>query len=222
MNYNNSNGTDTGAVHDGSEGDEKSDAGKDRSDGDDLAKQVADLLEKCKRLQDAASAHSSRIRSESQALSQQAVALDSEIKQLHKDLVSSLEKDEINPGLAEKVEDGWYRARGMIHEGDVASLLPHKSYGLFLRSFLGPVNVRANRNDVRFKVKEEYNAYRDRTALLFLAFPCVLLLLKNVFWKGCLPALPVQVYQVWLLVFYTSLALRENILRVNGSDIRPW
>ncbi len=28
--------------------------------------------------------------------------------------------------------------------------------------------------------------------------------------------------QSWLLFFYTSLALRENILRVNGSDIRPW
>lgn len=29
-------------------------------------------------------------------------------------------------------------------------------------------------------------------------------------------------HQAWLLFFYTSLALRENILRVNGSDIRPW
>lgn len=28
--------------------------------------------------------------------------------------------------------------------------------------------------------------------------------------------------QAWLLFFYTSLALRENILRVHGSDIRPW
>jgi len=25
-----------------------------------------------------------------------------------------------------------------------------------------------------------------------------------------------------LLFLYTTLALRENILRVNGSDIRPW
>src|ERR1044072_4834922 len=28
--------------------------------------------------------------------------------------------------------------------------------------------------------------------------------------------------QAWLLFLYTGLALRENILRVNGSDIRPW
>ncbi|CAL5375981.1 unnamed protein product [Camellia sinensis] len=37
-------------------------------------------------------------------------------------------------------------------------------------------------------------------------------------WGG----LPVQLYQAWLLILYTGLALRENILRVNGSDIRPW
>lgn len=28
--------------------------------------------------------------------------------------------------------------------------------------------------------------------------------------------------QAWLLFLYTGLALRENILRANGSDIRPW
>ncbi|KAF3338193.1 transmembrane protein 120 [Carex littledalei] len=33
-----------------------------------------------------------------------------------------------------------------------------------------------------------------------------------------MPALPVQLYQAWLLFLYTTLALRENILRVNGSD----
>lgn len=27
---------------------------------------------------------------------------------------------------------------------------------------------------------------------------------------------------IWLLYYYISLALRENILRVNGSNIRPW
>jgi hypothetical protein len=94
--------------------------------------------------------------------------------------------------------------------------------GLFLRMLLGPINVRAAQKDGRFKVKEEYNAYRDRTAIMFLAFPVFLLILKNKIWNGCFPALPVQVYQAWLLFFYTSLALRENILRVNGSDIRPW
>lgn len=32
--------------------------------------------------------------------------------------------------------------------------------GRFLRMFLGPINVRANRKDVQLKVKEEYNNVR--------------------------------------------------------------
>ncbi|GAY57193.1 hypothetical protein CUMW_177530 [Citrus unshiu] len=88
--------------------------------------------------------------------------------------------------------------------------------------FIGPINVRASRKDVQLKVKEEYNSYRDRTALLFLLFPSTLLILRSWIWDGCLPAFPVQLYQAWLLFLYTGLALRENILRINGSDIRPW
>ncbi|KAF5956255.1 hypothetical protein HYC85_003480 [Camellia sinensis] len=73
--------------------------------------------------------------------------------------------------------------------------------------------------------------YQDRIAFLFLFFPSLLLVLRSWLWGG----LPVQLYQAllygknfsyyfqaWLLILYTCLALRENILRVNGSDIRPW
>ncbi|CAI7765142.1 unnamed protein product, partial [Closterium sp. NIES-53] len=94
--------------------------------------------------------------------------------------------------------------------------------GFFLWLFLGHVNVRSSRRDVRFKVKEEYNSYRDRTALIFLGAPLLLLAAKQAMNQRCLPGLVVHVYQAWLLLFYTSLALRENILRINGSDIRPW
>ncbi|CAA6673708.1 unnamed protein product [Spirodela intermedia] len=109
------------------------------------------------------------------------------------------------------------RARWLISDGDVGSLLPNKSHDA-----PWPINVRAIRKDVRLKVKEEYNNYRDRTAFMFLLFPSMLLLLRAWVWDGCFPAWPVQLYQAWLLFLYTSLALRENILRANGSDIRPW
>ncbi|KAI3709176.1 hypothetical protein L2E82_38935 [Cichorium intybus] len=33
-------------------------------------------------------------------------------------------------------------------------------YGRFLRMFLGPINVCANRQDIQFKVKEEYYSFR--------------------------------------------------------------
>jgi hypothetical protein len=191
--------------------------------GKQAAERVAGLLERCKALQDAATAHAARIKYDSQSLSQQATTLVTEINNVRSFInTHAHEKEEMSPRLAEKLEDDLCRARSMIFDGDAASLLPAKSNGLFLSLLLGPVNVRAPRSDVRLKVKEEYNAFRDRTALLFLAFPAVLLLLKNWWWNGCFPALPVQCYQAWLLYFYTSLALRENILKVNGSDIRPW
>jgi len=40
---------------------------------------------------------------------------------------------------------------------------------------------------------------QDRTALLFLLFPSTLLILRSWVWAGCLPAFPVQMYQVFSL-----------------------
>lgn len=203
---------------------------KEKADGEEsfcaqrneISKLVATLAHQAKTLQSAASGLSARLRIEEQSLSQQALALEKDMKRLRSDVFSALEKEVISHQLAEKLEEEIDRAHWMICEGDVGALLPHKYNGLFLRMLLGPVNVKAARNDVRFKVKEEYNSYRDRTAVLFLLFPSILLLMRNWIWEGCFPALPVQAYQAWLLFFYTSLALRENILRINGSDIRPW
>ena len=48
---------------------------------------------------------------------------------------------------------------------------------------------------------------QDRTALLFLLFPLTLLILRSWIWEGCLPAFPVQLYQVlyklflWFFIF---------------------
>uniref|UniRef100_A0A7I4EIR6 TMPIT-like protein n=1 Tax=Physcomitrium patens TaxID=3218 RepID=A0A7I4EIR6_PHYPA len=187
-----------------------------------IADRVASLVESCRLLKDAASAHSTRWQHETDALSKQAVTHVNTLKKLQGDVSSASEKDDINQQTTDKLEEELYKARTMLYDGDVATLLPAKANGFFLRMLLGPANVRATRKDSRYKVKEEYNAYRDRTAVMFLAFPVILLILKNRIWNGCFPALPVQVYQAWLLFFYTSLALRENILRVNGSDIRPW
>lgn len=31
-----------------------------------------------------------------------------------------------------------------------------------------------------------------------------------------------QLFLCWLIYFYTASALRESVLKVNGSHIRPW
>jgi predicted nucleic acid-binding Zn-ribbon protein len=70
----------------------------------DAAEKVAGLLERCKALQDAATAHATRIKYDSQSLSQQATTLVSDINSLRKYInTHAHEKDEINHKLAEKV-----------------------------------------------------------------------------------------------------------------------
>ncbi|EPS68106.1 hypothetical protein M569_06669, partial [Genlisea aurea] len=169
------------------------------------------LVEEAKELQEAAASLISNTCREEDALRLRVSSLDSRISSLLSSSKSS-----------EKLEEELIRARYVLSEGDAAAFLPNTSSGKFLKMFLGPINVRANRKDVQLKVKEEYNKFKDRAALLFLCLPTMLLLSRSWIWNGCLPALPVQLYQAWLLYLYTCLALRENILRVNGSDIRPW
>ncbi|RVW46701.1 hypothetical protein CK203_113650 [Vitis vinifera] len=98
----------------------------------------------------------------------------------------------------------WFVAHKKVNTNELLQLRrPHKA--------LSP-NI-CNHDSISFN--------QDRTALLFLLFPSTLLILRSWIWDGCLPTFPVQLYQAWLLFLYTGLALRENILRVNGSDIRP-
>lgn len=88
---------------------------------------------------------------------------------------------------------------------------------------LGAVNTRAAHSADRLRLRDEYNKFKDRTNIAFLAFPALWALtqlyLRHYFrtthWVYIMT-------HIWLLYYYTSLALRENILRVNGSAIKPW
>ncbi|XP_007039270.2 PREDICTED: transmembrane protein 120 homolog [Theobroma cacao] len=187
-----------------------------------VEEEVGRVVEQARELQESGASLISRISNEEQSLRQKANSLESSIRRLRSLINSLLSQKLLDPKLADKLEEDLLRARCIITDGDAAAFLPAKAQGRFLRMFLGPINVRASRKDVQLKVKEEYNSYRDRTAFLFLLFPLTLLILRSWIWEGCLPAFPVQLYQAWLLFLYTGLALRENILRANGSDIRPW
>ncbi|GMH09152.1 hypothetical protein Nepgr_010992 [Nepenthes gracilis] len=183
---------------------------------------VGRVVEQVKELQEASSSLISRVAKDEQFLRQRALSLESSILKLRSSIDSLLCNNRLDPKLADKLEDELNRARCILVDGDASSFLPGKAPGRFLKMFIGPINVRATGKDVQLKVKEEYNRFKDRTAILFLLFPSTLLLLRSWIWNGCMPAFPVQLYQAWLLFLYTGLALRENILRVNGSDIRPW
>jgi hypothetical protein len=100
---------------------------------------------------------------------------------------------------------------------------------------LGATRLQLSRPEARLKLKEDYYSFRDATNPLHILLPLALLALRaNPPRAADLPrelppgaarlVLPLclQAYWCWLLWFYTSLALRENVLRVNGSSIRDW
>ena len=82
------------------------------------------------------------------------------------------------------------------------------------------------------RIKEEYHAFRTRSAYTMFAFAGILymgvLRSKWLYESSAeLSLMPivmvgVQLFLCWLLFFYTAAALRESVLKVNGSHIRPW
>ena len=105
----------------------------------------------------------------------------------------------------------------------------------FLKLFVGgAVELSSARQESRLRLKEEYYQFRDRMTLVYVFAPLALLLgyservrpraldATQIGYLRAFYPIALQLYWVWLLYFYTALALRENILRVNGSTIRPW
>ena len=108
--------------------------------------------------------------------------------------------------------------------------------GKFLSLLMGnAVDVTSQRQENRLRIKEEYYSFRDRSTFTYVAWTTALLYLNRERQKGVeagasnnwfslvtvFPVL-VQFYWCWMLFFYAALALRENVLRCNGSRIRRW
>eukprot|EP01083_Nonionella_stella_P189991 703842_1 len=86
----------------------------------------------------------------------------------------------------------------------------------FLRFGLGKVNVRVWSSKDKDRLKEEYNKFKWRTAFIFLIFP-IFQIFTNMGGRT------VRMFHLlWMSYYYCTLSLRENVLRVNGSNIHPW
>ncbi|KAJ9516169.1 hypothetical protein QJQ45_024600 [Haematococcus lacustris] len=135
-------------------------------------------------------------------------------------------------------------ARGVVEGlgpgGDLRKFCKPK-VPLLLQLLLGDkVSVVAFRADQSAAMKEEYHKFRDRAALVMLVVPLLLVLgmrradtLRDQAQSGSRGGVPqltftpglmtvTQLYLLWLGYFYLALALRENVLLVNGSAIKPW
>ena len=133
-----------------------------------------------------------------------------------------------------------YGARRVIQGagpgGDLYGYMkPKTTHSRFLRLFVGgAVEINSVRQEARLRLKEEYYHFRDQNTVVYVLAPLALLLgyservhpkaldATQIGYLRAFYPIALQLYWVWLLYFYTALALRENILRVNGSTIRPW
>ncbi|THF98711.1 hypothetical protein TEA_017783 [Camellia sinensis var. sinensis] len=133
-----------------------------------VVEEVSKVVESAKELQDSAASLISRTTLEEDALRQRSLSLDSTIRRLRSSIASLLHHGQLDSKEADKLEEELYRASYVLSEGDASAFIPipSKSHGAFhfywrfLSMFLGPINVRATRKDVKLKVKEEYNSFR--------------------------------------------------------------
>ena len=85
----------------------------------------------------------------------------------------------------------------------------------FVRLFLGQVNVKVPSPADRETLRDEYNKFKDRTNVGIIFAGCVwgfthAVLRHRLAYTGWVYSLT----HLWLLYYYVSLALRENILRM--------
>ncbi|XP_066997627.2 transmembrane protein 120 homolog isoform X2 [Anabrus simplex] len=91
--------------------------------------------------------------------------------------------------------------------------LPKQS-GLYLSVILGSVNVSMLNTNDKFRYKNEYEKFK-----LVLSIICLLLATANIFASVRILELALMFLLVW---FYSTLTIRESILKVNGSRIKGW
>lgn len=142
------------------------------------------------------------------------------VKEVKHSLRACLKSGKATPEEAAAVESKLLECEAGLAEVD--EVRPNTG-SVFVRLFLGQVNVKALFTRDRTLLRDEYEKFKARTNYGFLLFPAI--------WLGVYMYLRHRwrythwihiLTHVWLLYYYVSLSLRENILRVNGSNIRPW
>ncbi len=103
----------------------------------------------------------------------------------------------------------------------VQSIAPSTG-SLFVRLFLGQVNVRVASSKEKEVLRDEYEKFRFRTNFGFIVFPAAWLFTQLYLrFKWQYTHWIYILTHVWLLYYYVSLALRINILKVVRVRRRP-
>ncbi|WZN63742.1 transmembrane TMPIT-like protein [Chloropicon roscoffensis] len=185
----------------------------------------SDLVKRCRVLSERVAQHNRRMKADEQALG-------SDIDAVYRELKSQMEGageetlEELE--LAKKIYEGQGPGGDLRIMSSATKQTP-----IMLKFLLGRETAGVLiRYDQRLRLKQEYFKFRHNAALIFTIVPLVLSFglrrasqVEATGEQGSLsPPLWVltQTYAAWLVYFYVSMALRENILVMNGSDIRPW
>lgn len=94
-------------------------------------------------------------------------------------------------------------------------LLMPSTGGMFVELFLGCLNVKFVRKSERLAFKQGYERLKLKLAPVFVVFCIICLVFEEYRWIH-------MILQLALTSYYVALAVRENILRTNGSNIRAW
>lgn len=124
---------------------------------------------------------------------------------------------ESEPSETEETGNGLPRIgqlRARLARGSTQHLMPC-SGGLFVELLLGHLNVRFMRKSERLQFKTEYEKLKLKLAPGLVVLAVVSLYFEENRWVH-------MVLQLCLVWYYVTLAVRENILRVNGSNIKSW
>lgn len=174
-----------------------------------------------------------RIVTEGDALADEVSSVSAAIQREHNNAARRLVNNESWVEVIKELEN----ARGVVNGngpgGDLRVHMRVRTCPAIIAWMLGSsTNVVSMRKDQSIKLKENYHAFRTRCAYVMIAFSAMLhvgLLRANSLAEVGEPFTftPViivgnQLFLCWLLFFYTASALRESVLRMNGSHIRPW
>merc|ERR1712087_1002046 len=86
----------------------------------------------------------------------------------------------------------------------------------FVAALMGSVSVRIWNEGERFRFKSAYNRFKELMLLpMFIVLPLLFFVLQS-------KRLVFQAQSVVGFFYYSALAIRENILALNGSRIEPW
>ena len=199
----------------------------DPSESIELEVECQQLLHKTRELSERASSFGKTLQAQEESLRDQAEGLNREIQ---------AKLAAVAPGTssAAALETARSIFNGNGPGGDLAKYVDSLSKRPVILDWFHGTSIRVliHRKDRANKLKEEYRSFRSRCAVIMFSFAAVLQmgvkrseLLREA--NEELTLLPVvmvgvQFFLCWLLFFYTATALRESVLKVNGSRIRPW